>query len=65
MSAAEVIEMIKKLPPEEKAAVMDFVERERASDTKREIRYVTDAKFDEVAPKVLDKHRGLLRRLAQ
>jgi hypothetical protein len=61
MSAAEVIELIKKLPPKEKAEVYAFV---RKAD-EQGIRTISDEKFGEVAPKVFSKHRDLLRRLAQ
>jgi hypothetical protein len=67
MSAAEVIEMIKKLPPEERAAVAAYVKNEasEALPDERKIRYVSDEKFAEVAPKVFEKHQDLFRRLAQ
>lgn len=67
MSAAEVIEMIKKLPPAERAEVEAYVKNEASGSapTERKIRYVSDEKFEEVAPKVFEKHKDLFRRLAQ
>ena len=66
MSAAEIIEMIKKLPPEEKAEVMAFArsaESSTAGTTK--IRHISKEKFEEIVPKVFAKHQELLRRLSQ
>ena len=67
MSAAEIIELIKKLPPQEKAEVREFFQNETAESppAERPIRYVSDEKFNEVAPKIFEKHHELLRRLAQ
>ena len=66
MSAAEIIELIKKLPPEERAEVNEFVKAEEAAPkAERTIRYLSDEKFEEAAAKVFEKHHELLRRLAQ
>lgn len=67
MSAADIIELIKKLPPEEKAEVREFIQSETVESppAERPIRYISDEKFDEVAPKIFEKHHELLRRLAQ
>jgi hypothetical protein len=67
MSAAEIIELIKKLPPEERAEVVAFARNEPATAPAQErtIRYVSDEKFAEVEPRVFEKHADLLRRLAQ
>lgn len=67
MSAAEIIELIKKLPPEERAEVVAFARKEvvTAAAAAKKIRYVSDEKFAEVAPQVFEKHDDLLRRLAQ
>ena len=66
MSATEIIEMIKQLPPNERAAVTEFVKAEEAAPGgERKIRYISDEKFAEVMPKVFEKHHELLRRLAQ
>ena len=67
MSAAEVIEMIKKLPPEQKAEVIAFAKNagSEATSTERKIRYVSNEKFDKIMPKVFEKHDELFRRLAE
>jgi hypothetical protein len=65
MSAAEIIEMIEKLPPAEKAEVIAYVRNASLPSGEKQIRYMSDEKFNEVAPKVFEKHRELLRRLAQ
>ncbi|MEO6246030.1 MAG: hypothetical protein ABIQ12_11415 [Opitutaceae bacterium] len=67
MSAAEIIELIKKLPPTEKAEVIAFAKSDapEASLDDRAPRYISNEKFDDVAPKVFEKHHELLRRLAQ
>ena len=65
MSAAEIIEMIEKLPPAEKAEVIAYARRAAVTLDEKSVRYISDEKFDQVAPKVFEKHRELLRRLAQ
>lgn len=63
MSAAEVIELIKKLPPEEKAAVIAFVRSAEAEPTGP--RHVDSPTFSAAADKVFLHHRELFRKLAQ
>ena len=66
MSAAEVIELIKKLPPAEQQEVAVYLEKKKqAAPTERPVRYISKEKFDEIVPKVFEKHDELLRRLAQ
>ncbi len=65
MSAAEIVEMIEKLPPEQKAEVYALLEQRKPREMERKIRYVSDEKFAEVAPKIFDQHRELFRRLAE
>ena len=50
MSAAEVIELIKKLPPEEKAEVIAFAKNAESEvrSTDRKVRYVSQEKFAEI-----------------
>jgi hypothetical protein len=64
MSATEVIEMIKKLSPEEQAEVREFV---RSCDTHSASapRYASDTELEAVCDKVFEDNRDLLRRLAQ
>ncbi len=61
--------MIKKLPPEGQAEIVAFAKQldevVATEDGARKVRYISDAKFAEVAPKVFEKHRELLRKLAQ
>lgn len=63
MSAAEIIEMIEKLPPAEKAEVYALLEQRKSQEPK--IRYISDEKFAEIAPKIFEKHHELFRRLAE
>ena len=65
MSAAEVIEMIKKLPPKERAEVDSFLAETRASIQETSDRFATDADFDRAAKQVFADNHELLRRLAQ
>ena len=64
MSAAEVIELIKKLPPEEQAKVFAFGDeaREQGGDV---VRQANRDKAREVARQVFDRHSELFRKLAQ
>jgi len=66
VSAAEIIEQIKALPPQEKALVMDFIrEVEAESGDKSNASYLNDAAFEAARRKVFAKHAELLKRLAQ
>ena len=67
MSAAEVIELIKKLPPEEKAKVIAFAKNavSEVRSTDRKVSYVSQEKFAAITPAVFTKHDELFRRLAQ
>lgn len=75
-TAAEIIELIKRLRPEERAEVMAYLERQpgvqRAEEAaagyatgERRVSYVSDEEFEKIVPQVLEKHRELFRRLAQ
>jgi hypothetical protein len=64
MSAAEIIEMIEKLPPAEKAEVIAYARKSTLPEEKS-VRYISEEKFAEIGPKIFEKHRELLRRLAQ
>ena len=68
MSAAEVIEMIEKLPPTEQQAVRAYLEqqeKEAAADEPRAIWYMPIADADRISEQVFDQHKELFRRLAQ
>ena len=61
MSAAEVIEQIKALPPEEKAQVLDFVltiERKTAEKLDSQTR-------DAAVERIFNRYDGLFKKLAQ
>lgn len=60
MSAAEIIEQIKSLPPEEKQAVREFLESEIPK-----IGRVDDPQFQSAANDVFDRYDNLLRKLAK
>ncbi len=64
MSAFELIEQIKALPPAELEIVRDFVLNSDARGKQTKTRYVSDAEFDQTAGRVLEKHDELLRKLA-
>ena len=67
MSAAEVIELIKKLPPEEKAEVIAFAKSAESEvpTAERKVRYISKEKFAEIKPEVFAQHDELFRRLAK
>lgn len=59
MSASEIIEQIKALPPEERRVVAEFIhESDRDAQTR-------EARFQRAADAVFRKHDEALRRLAQ
>lgn len=62
MSAAEIIELIKKLSPEERAQVVAFFKTEPA---RREVKYISDEGFEAAAKEVFEDHKELFRRLAE
>ena len=63
VSAQEIIEQIKALPPNDQAMVLDFV-RALAPQEKR-IRYATAEEAKAAGDKVLAEHDALFRMLAQ
>ena len=66
MSAAEVIEIIKKLPPDELAEVEEFVRSKVTSpDAEKKVHFATAADFDRAKKRVFAENKELLRRLAQ
>jgi hypothetical protein len=65
MSATEIIELIEKLPAVEQEQVRVFLETKTPKlGGVREIRYISDEKFDENLPKIFEQHHDLLRRLS-
>ncbi len=65
MSATEVIELIKKLPPEEQAIVFAFGDEARARTSEGGVRLATRERAREVAKRVFDRHPELFKKLAQ
>lgn len=63
MSAAELIEQIKALPPSEREIVRHFLNEVVASG--EAVKHGEDDQFNEAAARVFEKHDELLRRLAQ
>lgn len=66
MSAAEVIEKIKALPPEEQEEVRRFVLNGSATVEERPpVKYMSREQFDDAMDHVFKEHHELLRRLAE
>jgi hypothetical protein len=65
MSALEMIEQIKSLPPEEPGVVAAFVENLKAPASPLPDRLANDDKFEEAANHVFENHGSLLERLAK
>jgi hypothetical protein len=67
MSAQEIIEMIKKLPPEQQAEVFAFGDEARSSadSNGQAIRHAQKTRVKQVMAEVFDRHPELFRKLAQ
>lgn len=65
MSAAELIEQIKALPPGEQEIVRNFVLNGEGESTDSRGRYASDQEFQDAAGRVFEKHEDVLRKLAQ
>lgn len=65
MSAIEVIELIKNLPPEEQAKVFAFSDAARGRNDIDLTRVANRDRAREVARQVFDRHPELFRKLAQ
>jgi hypothetical protein len=68
MSALEVNEQIKALPPEEKAAVLDFIHKMEAVSGQAptpELRSVDRTTLETTSEKIFDRYDDLFRKLAQ
>ncbi len=63
MSASEVIEQIKALPPEEKMVVVEFVHQLEAAESKPVD--TCRSELEAVAEKVFERYDPLFRKLAQ
>jgi mRNA-degrading endonuclease RelE of RelBE toxin-antitoxin system len=65
MSAAEIIEQIKRLPPEEKRAVKDFVNTEGEGTSQPEVEYIDRKSLEQTAEQIFKEHQELFRKLAE
>ena len=67
MSAAEIIEQIKALPPEERQQVLSFVRavEEEESSESPSVRYADDRTFDAAVERVFEQHADLFKKLAE
>ena len=66
MSALEIIEQIKVLPPEEKAKVVDYVRQLQVGPSAMtEVRLMDQAEFNAAKKRMFSKHADLLKKLAQ
>lgn len=63
MSAAEVIEEIKRLPREERAKVEEFIRG--SDDGERQVRYMDTAQAKELSGHIFTENAELFRKLAQ
>jgi hypothetical protein len=62
MTAYEVIDQIKALPPEERAKVVGFVREMESANPERTMDRKT---FEQSAKQVFDRHAELMRKLSQ
>ena len=65
MSAAEIIEQIKRLPPEEKQAVREFIRSEEGGADGGVVQYVERKELERTAKEIFKEHEQLFRKLAQ
>jgi hypothetical protein len=66
MSALEVIEQFKALPPQEKAVVMDFIHKMGTPPASEvPVHYADSKSVAETAEKIFDRYDDLFRKLAQ
>lgn len=65
MSALEIIEQIKALPPEEKAEVVKFIQEMDHEATVPAVSYMGKTDFQKAKERVFAKHSELLDKLAK
>jgi hypothetical protein len=63
VSATEIIEQIKQLPPDEQAQVAEFVQSLQSQPG--QVRYMDEKTFKAAADRVQEKYDDVLRRLAK
>jgi hypothetical protein len=64
MTAVQIIDQIRALPPEEQAKIREFVQRMEPADLPP-IRYAEDKTVAEAAKWAFDEHADLMRKLSQ
>jgi hypothetical protein len=62
MSAAEIIDQIKALEPQERAKILALLLEIEAAE---KVGCMNDERFDDVAERVLSRHADLMQKLAQ
>ena len=65
MSAAEIIEQIKRLPPEEKQVVREYIRSEERGVAGEGVEYVDRKDLERTAKEIFKEHEQLFRKLAQ
>ena len=65
MSAAEVIEQIKALPPDEKAELLDFVRTLPQFDKSAGIKFASAEQAKDAGDRVVKQYEEVFRKLAQ
>ena len=65
MSATEIIELIEKLPPQDKAEVIAYVRKAGLAPAEQTIRYLPDDEAERIAERIFKDHSELFRKLAQ
>jgi len=70
MNAAEIIELIKKLPPEERAGVEAYLKGEKTEirveeAAQNQARYIAKEEAERIAEGIFQRHSELFRKLAQ
>jgi hypothetical protein len=65
MSVAEIIEMIKKLPPSEQAEVIAFAEEVKSKNRDSQVNYLPADEAERIADQIFEQNKELFRRLAQ
>ena len=65
MSATEIIELIEKLPPQDKAEVIAYVRKAGMAPAEQTIRYLPDDEAERIAERIFRDHSELFRKLAQ
>jgi len=65
MSAAEIIEQIKQLPPEELRVVKQFVNADARGSSSVGVEYINREDLERSAKQIFSEHQELFRKLAQ